>query len=407
MSQTPAAQGSADLREVTVGIGDGAAGFVHERGGGVDLATQDMVLNIGPQHPATHGVLRLRLTLDGERIVSCEPIVGYMHRGVEKLFEVRDYRQIIVLANRHDWLSAFGNELGVVMAVERMLGMEVPVRAIWIRTLLAELNRVLNHLMFMGSYPIELGAITPIFYAFRERETIQQAMEEVSGGRMHYMFNRVGGLKEDLPAGWLGRTSAAVAAVRSRLPQIEDLVLGNEIFRARTVGVGVLSPELIHAYGVSGPIARGSGVDLDLRRDDPYLAYQELLDDGVLRIVTRTAGDCFARFDVLLEQIKVSLDVADACLARLHELPQGPVNVRLPKVLKAPEGATYAWTENPLGINGYYLVSRGEKTPWRLKLRTASFNNVAVLPQLLEGCVVADMVAILGSMFFVVGDIDK
>ncbi|MDQ3629596.1 MAG: NADH-quinone oxidoreductase subunit D [Actinomycetota bacterium] len=366
-----------------------------------------MVLNIGPQHPATHGVLRLRLTLDGERIVSCEPIVGYMHRGVEKLFEVRDYRQIIVLANRHDWLSAFGNELGVVMAVERMLGMEVPVRAIWIRTLLAELNRVLNHLMFMGSYPIELGAITPIFYAFRERETIQQAMEEVSGGRMHYMFNRVGGLKEDLPAGWLGRTSAAVAAVRSRLPQIEDLVLGNEIFRARTVGVGVLSPELIHAYGVSGPIARGSGVDLDLRRDDPYLAYQELLDDGVLRIVTRTAGDCFARFDVLLEQIKVSLDVADACLARLHELPQGPVNVRLPKVLKAPEGATYAWTENPLGINGYYLVSRGEKTPWRLKLRTASFNNVAVLPQLLEGCVVADMVAILGSMFFVVGDIDK
>jgi NADH-quinone oxidoreductase subunit D len=407
VSETPATERAADLRAVTVGIGDGAAGFGHERGGGVDLATQDMVLNIGPQHPATHGVLRLRLTLDGERIVTCEPIVGYMHRGVEKLFEVRDYRQIIVLANRHDWLSAFGNELGVVMAVERMLGMEVPVRAIWIRTLLAELNRVLNHLMFMGSYPIELGAITPIFYAFRERETIQQVMEEVSGGRMHYMFNRVGGLKEDLPAGWLGRTSAAVAAVRSRLPQIEDLVFGNEIFRARTVGVGVLSPELIHAYGVSGPIARASGVDLDLRRDDPYLAYQELLDDGVLRIVTRSAGDCFARFDVLLEQVKVSLNVADACLTRLHELPQGPVNVRLPKILKAPEGSTYAWTENPLGINGYYLVSRGEKTPWRLKLRTASFNNISVLPQLLEGRVVADMVAILGSMFFVVGDVDK
>ncbi len=171
---------------------------------GSELPTTDMVLNIGPQHPATHGVLRLRLTLDGERIVGCEPIVGYMHRGAEKLFEVRDYRQIIVLANRHDWLSAFSNELGVVLAVERMMGLEVPVRAVWLRTLLTELNRILNHLMFLGSYPLELGAITPVFYAFRERETIQAVMEELSGGRMHYMFNRVGGLKEDLPYGWLG-----------------------------------------------------------------------------------------------------------------------------------------------------------------------------------------------------------
>src|SRR5690606_38088554 len=217
-------------------------------------------------------------------------------------------RQIIVLANRHDWLSAFGSELGVVLAVERMLGLEVPVRATWIRTLLAELNRVLNHLMFLGSYPLEVGAITPIFYAFRERETIQEVMEEVSGGRMHYMFNRVGGLKEDIPAGWLDRTSAAVAAVRRRLPQIEDLIFGNEIFRARTVGVGRLSPELVHEYGVSGPIARASGVDFDLRRDEPYLAYPQLLEDGVLRVVTRDEGDCYARFAVLLEQVKVSLD---------------------------------------------------------------------------------------------------
>ena len=225
------------------------------------LATADMVLNIGPQHPATHGVLRLRIVVDGERIVSAEPIIGYMHRGAEKLFEVRDYRQIIVLANRHDWLSAFSSELGVALAVEDMLGIEVPERATWIRTLLAELNRVLNHLMFMGSCPIELGAITPMFYAFRERETLQEVMEEVSGGRMHYMFNRVGGLKEDIPIGWLDRATDAIAAVRTRLQQIEDLILGNEIFHARTKGVGVLSPELVHAYGVSGPIARASGVD--------------------------------------------------------------------------------------------------------------------------------------------------
>ena len=195
--------------------------------------------------------------------------------------------------------------------------MEVPERATWIRTLLAELNRVLNHLMFLGSYPLELGAITPIFYAFRERETLQEVMEEVSGGRMHYMFNRVGGLKEDIPAGWTGRASDAVAAVRRRLNEIEDLVLGNEIFAARTKGVGVLTPELVHAYGVSGPIARGSGVDVDLRRDEPYLAYAELAD--TLRVPTRTDGDCYSRFSVLLEQAKVSLDLADACLDRLGQ----------------------------------------------------------------------------------------
>jgi NADH-quinone oxidoreductase subunit D len=381
--------------ERIVGVGTGVK----------DLETEDMTLNIGPQHPSTHGVLRLRVTLDGERISAAEPIVGYMHRGAEKLFEVRDYRQIIVLANRHDWLSAFSSELGVVMAVERMLGMEVPVRAIWARTLLAELNRVLNHLMFLGSYPLEIGAITPIFYSFREREQLQRVMEEISGGRMHYMFNRVGGLKEDLPAGWLGRVSEAVTAVRGGVAQIDRLITGNEIFRARTRGVGVLTREQIEQYGVSGPIARAAGVDFDLRRDEPYLAYGELAD--VLRVPTRTEGDCLARFECLLEQVHVSLDLAEACVARLAALPQGPINVRLPKVLKVPEGHTYAWTENPLGINGYYLVSHGEKTPWRLKLRSASFNNIQVLGELLPGNLVADMIAILGSMFFVVGDIDK
>jgi NADH-quinone oxidoreductase subunit D len=387
---------SAGQRELTVGMGAGG------------LATADMVLNIGPQHPATHGVLRLRIVVDGERIVSAEPIVGYMHRGAEKLFEVRDYRQIIVLANRHDWLSAFSNELGVVLGVERMLGMEVPERAVWARTLLAELNRVLNHLMFLGSYPLELGAITPMFYAFREREELQAVMEEASGGRMHYMFNRVGGLKEDLPAGWLDRVGYAVRAVRARLPELESLIVGNEILEARTRGVGVLAPAMITAYGVSGPIARASGVDLDLRRDEPYLAYAELFaPGGPGRVVTRTAGDCLARLEVLLEQVHVSLDLAEACLERLRSLPRGPVNVRLPKVLKVPEGDLYTATENPLGLNGYYLVSRGEKTPWRLKLRSASFNNIAVLAEVLPGNLIADMVAILGSMFFVVGDVDK
>ncbi len=388
-AHAPAAGGTAPL---TVGIGGAAE-------------QTDMVLNIGPQHPSTHGVLRLRLVVDGERVVSAEPVIGYMHRGAEKLFEARDYRQILVLANRHDWLSAFSNELGVVLAVERMLGMEVPERAVWLRTLLAELNRVLNHLMFLGSYPLELGGITPIFYAFREREDLQAVMEEVSGGRMHYMFNRVGGLKDELPAGWTDRARAAVRAARARMDVFDRLVLGNEIFRGRTRGVGVLPPQTVHAYGVSGPIGRASGVDFDLRRDEPYLAYGEL--GGTLRVVTREEGDCLARFEVLLAQTHNSLDLADACLDRLAELPPGPVNQRLPKVLKAPEGETYAWTENPLGLNGYYLVSKGEKTPYRLKLRSASYNNIQALTELLPGTLVPDMVAILGSMFFVVGDIDK
>ncbi|HEX6444861.1 MAG TPA: NADH-quinone oxidoreductase subunit D [Streptosporangiales bacterium] len=395
---TPDAHQQRPTTTQVVGVGAGSDG----------LTTTEMTLNIGPQHPSTHGVLRLLVTLDGERIVAAEPVIGYMHRGAEKLFEVRDYRQIIVLANRHDWLSAFASELGVVLAAERLLGMEVPERAVWLRTLLAELNRVLNHLMFLGSFPLEMGAITPVFYAFREREAIQQVMEEISGGRMHFMFNRVGGLKEDMPAGWLDRVTTAVREVRGRLPDIERMLVENEIFLARTRGVGVLSREVVHQYGVSGPVARASGVDFDLRRDEPYLAYGELFaPGGPGRVVVRHDGDSHARFVCLLEQVHVSLDLVDACVERLRGLPPGPVNQRLPKVLKVPEGETYAWTENPLGINGYYLVSRGEKTPWRLKLRSASFNNVQILSEILPGCLVADMIAVLGSLFFVVGDIDR
>ena len=387
---------TATQRELTVGLG--AAG----------LATADMTLNIGPQHPATHGVLRLRIVLDGERLVSAEPVIGYMHRGAEKLFEVRDYRQILVLANRHDWLSAFANEVGVALAVESMLGMEVPERATWARTMLVELQRVLSHLMFLGSYALELGAITPMFFGFREREDIQALLEEVSGGRLHYMFNRVGGLRQELPAGWLQRMDECITLVRKRLKDVDDLMLENPILIGRTRGVGVLTKELVHAYGVTGPIARAAGVDVDLRRDAPYLAYGELfVPGGPGRVVVRQEGDGLARLQCLLEQTYVSLDVAQECAHRLAALPQGPINVRLPKVLKVPEGEVYFGTENPLGFNGYYLASLGDKTPWRLKLRSASFGNVQVLQEMLPGQLLSDMVSILGSMFFVVGDVDK
>lgn len=366
------------------------------------LTATDVVLTLGSQHPSAHGMLRLRLTVDGDRVVTAEPMIGYMHRGAEKLFEVRDYRQIIVLANRHDWLSAFASELGVVLAVERLMGMEVPPRAVWLRTALAEVNRVVSHLAFLGSYPLEIGAAESTALAFRGREVLQTVLEEASGGRMHYMFNRIGGLKEEVPGGWTARARAALATVRTELPELTALIQADETFLSRTVGVGVLTAEQAAAFGASGPVARASGLDLDLRRDEPYLAYGEL----TVPVITRTAGDCQARFAVLLEQVSVSLALAEQCLDRVDQLG-GPINVRLPKVVKAPEGHTYAWTESPLGINGYYLVSRGDRTPWRLKLRTASFANVQALTTMIPGCRVADLVPILGSMFFVVGDVDR
>jgi NADH-quinone oxidoreductase subunit D len=240
--------------------------------------------------------------------------------------------------------------------------------------------------------------------AFRAREAIQSVMEEISGGRMHYMFNRVGGLKEEIPAGWLDRACRAIDDVRAALPVIGAPV-AQDRFRASTGGVGVLTPAQVRQYGVSGPAARACGVDFDLRRDEPYLAYGQLA--GVLRVPTRTAGDCLARFECLGDQLAVSLDLAQECAVRLSRLPQGPLSARLPKVFKVPEGHAYAWTEGPLGLSGYYLVSRGGKTPWRLKLRSASFNNMAVLPEVLPGHRIADLAAILGSLFFVVGDIDR
>jgi NADH-quinone oxidoreductase subunit D len=386
-------------------------------------ADGDLLINLGSGHPSGHGMLRLRLTLAGDRIVTADPVIGYVHRGAEKLFEARDYRQIIVLANRHDWLGAFASELGVVLAAERLAGIEVPPRGVWARTLLAELNRVLSHLAFLGSYPPEVaedgageatgawtgtgpGAGTEArIAAGRARERLQSIMEEISGGRMHYMFNRVGGLKEELPAGWLGRVGAAAAEVRGDLPRIGAIVGDSERFRSRTRDVGVLTGEQVRQFGVSGPAARASGVDFDLRRDEPYLAYAELARS--LRVITRREGDCLARFECLLDQVTVSLDLVDACASRLASLPPGPLSARIPKVLKIPEGDTYAWTEGPLGLNGYYLVSRGGKTPWRLKVRSASFSNVQVLGELLPGHRVADLSPILGSMFFVVGDMDR
>jgi NADH-quinone oxidoreductase subunit D len=357
------------LNEVIAGVGPAAAGT-------------DLTLELGAHHPSTHGSLRLRLQLDGDTVVTAEPMVGALHRGAEKLFEVRDYRQVLMLANRHDSLAAFNNEVGVALAVERLLGMEVPARATWLRTLLCEVNRVLSHLMFLGYLDTRFVAL---------RAPLQAVLEEATGGRIHVVYTRVGGVHEDVPDGWVERCGEALDTVRTGLPSVSLDALA---------GLGVLTAADALAYGVSGPIARASGVDLDLRRDDPYLAYPSL----DVPVVLGSAGDAAARFDCLLRQVEVSLDLASECL---RQLPDGPVNVKLPKNLRVPEGSTYAWTEAPSGIAGYYLVSRGAMTPWRLAMRTASFNNVSALPAVLPGARVQDLAAVLASFFFVVGDVDK
>jgi NADH-quinone oxidoreductase subunit D len=364
------------------------------------LQTEEMILNVGPQHPATHGVFRLLATIDGERLVAAEPIIGYMHRGYEKLVEERDYRQITNLVSRMDWLSGINNELPLALAVERLMEIEAPPRAQWLRVALAEMNRILNHLMFFASFGAELGAITPTFYAFREREDIQRALEMTTGGRMHFGFFRPGGLKEDVPQGFYELALRGVRQVISRLPDYVDLLLGNEIFKKRTIGIGALDPEAVFSYGVSGPIARGSGVDMDVRKDEPYLVY----DRFDFEVTTGADGDCFDRFWVLLHEVVESAKIVEQAL---EGLPSGPILGKVPKTLQAPAGEIYVRCENPLGELGMYLVSDGGRRPYRLKLRTPSFSNVSALSHVLAGSYVADMIAILGSFFFVLGDIDR
>ena len=377
------------------------------RGGGIDvvaegpLRTEEMILNIGPQHPSTHGVLRVVLELDGERIVRAEPVIGYMHRGAEKLAEYRDPRQVLVLMNRHDWLSAFNNELGWVIAMERMLEIEVPERAQWIRTMLAEWNRILNHLMFCGSFPLELGAMTPMFYAFREREMIQDLMEAATGARMHHSYARVGGLKDDLPRGFLKHSADVLKWVRKKLRDFENLIMGNEIIHVRTDGIGVLPPEVAVAYGCSGPVLQASGVPMDARKDEPYEKYGEVDFD----VPIGHNGDCYDRLSVLVQRMWESCKIIEQCM---DKLPPGKYLAdKLPKKIKPPEGEIYVRTENPLGLMGYYVVGDDGEYPYRMKMRTASFSNVAVIPALLPGTLVPDLIAILGSVFFVVGDVDR
>ena len=364
------------------------------------LQTEEMILNVGPQHPATHGVFRLLATIDGEILVDAEPVIGYMHRGYEKLVEQRDYRQITNLVSRMDWLSGINNELPLALAVEKLMEIECPPRAQYLRVILCEMNRILNHLMFFASFGAELGAITPTFYAFREREDIQRVMEDTTGGRMHFGFFRPGGLKEDVPAGFIEGALKGVRQVIERLPDYENLLVGNEIFKQRTIDVGILDKEVAYSCGVTGPIARGSDIDMDVRKDEPYLGYEQFDFD----VVSAPNGDCFDRFWVLVHEVGESAKIVEQAI---EGLPSGPIMGKVPRVIQAPQGEVYVRCENPLGELGMYLISDGDRRPYRLKIRTPSYSNVSALPHVLRNTFVSDMIAILGSFFFVLGDIDR
>jgi NADH-quinone oxidoreductase subunit D len=368
----------------------------------LELETEGMTLNLGPQHPATHGTLRIIVKLDGEQVITADPVMGYMHRGYEKLVEVRTYPQVTTLINRIDWLSSFANEVPFILGAEKLMEIEAPPRAQWIRTLLFEMARIANVGLFLGEMGLQLGAMTAAFYAFRDREYVLNQIEAVTGGRFHPNFDRIGGLKDDLPKGWIDETKQVMARMRDFCDEMEELLVGNEIFEERMRGIGVIPAEVGLSYGLSGANIRASGVDWDIRRDDTssVLPYRDL----DWKVWTHPDGDSFARYWVRLQEVREATTIVDQLMGGL---PSGPIMAKVPRIIKVPEGEAYVATENPLGEMGYYIVSRGDLGPFRVKIRSASFNNVSITPWVLRGVYVPDVITILGSLYFILGDIDR
>ena len=370
----------------------------------LEIETEGMTLNIGPQHPATHGTLRIVAKLDGEQVIAADPVMGYMHRGYEKLSEVRTYPQVTTLINRIDWLGSFANEVPFILAAEQLLEVEAPPRAQWIRTLLFEMSRIANIVLFLGDMAVQVGAVTPVFFAFRDREHILNQIEAATGGRFHPNFDRIGGLKDDLPAGWIVETKQVMKKMRSFCDEIEELVMGNEIFQARTRGIGVVPADIGLSYGLSGANIRASGVDWDVRRDGTTGVGGLVHGELDWRVWTHPDGDSFSRFWVRLQEVRESTKMVDQIL---DGLPSGSIMAKVPVIIKVPAGEAYVETENPLGVMGYYVVSKGGLVPFRVKIRSASFNNMSITPWLLIGVYVPDIITILGSLYFILGDIDR
>ena len=367
-----------------------------------EFETQDILLNVGPQHPSTHGVFRMVLQVDGEVVRDVIPYIGYLHRGAEKLCETMDYRQGIGFMDRTEYLAAHNAELSYVMAVEALAELEVPERSVWIRTILCELNRLSSHFMFMGAFGIDVGVFAqPMMWAWREREMIIDLFEEISGDRMMYAYFRPGGLAWDVPRNFKDRVAQVLKSVRQGIKDFDNLLTDNEIFRARTQGIGVLSREDAIEWAVSGPVLRASGVPMDVRRDEPYMFYDQL----DFNVVSSEDGDVFARYYCRLQEMRESVKIIEQCLDRL-----GPGRIspeRMPRMLRTPPGEIYLRTEAPRGEYGIYLVSHGGNRPYRLKVRSACLSNIQALRDMTVGQYVADAIIILGSLDIVLSEVDR
>lgn len=364
------------------------------------LKTQEMLLNMGPQHPSTHGVLRLVMTLEGETVVNCTPVIGYLHRGIEKILENRTIMAGIRYMDNCDYLSPMLNETAYAGAVEQLMGIEPPQRAQYIRLLVNELQRISSHLVGVGTYLMDLGAVTPILWAFRDREGILSLFEALGGSRFNVNYMRVGGVLHDFPKGWLAECEAFLDQFEKNMVELSNLITGNEIFEARTQGVGYIDQQQAIAYGLTGPMLRASGVKWDLRVNRPYGAYREV----PVNVIVRQEGDCFARYKVRMDEIVESIRL---CRVAIDKMPGGPISVRTPIALRPPRGETYFALESSKGELGVYFISDGSEYPWRAKLRGPSFVNLQIVPELLRGHKMSDVIAILGSTDIVLGEVDR
>ena len=364
------------------------------------IRTEELLLNVGPQHPSTHGVLRVVVKLDGEVITEATPVIGYLHRGTEKLAENLNYTQIIPYTDRMDYVSAMTNNYVLCHTVEKMMGIEVPERAEFLRLIVMELQRIASHQVWWGTYLLDIGSLSPFLYAFRDREIIINLFNELCGARLTYNYMRVGGVKWDAPEGWIDKVKDFVKYMKGRLEVYDRLVTGNEIFLARVKGVGKYDAQTAIDYGLSGANLRCTGVAWDLRKTQPYSLYDRFEFD----VATAEEGDCWARYKVRLEEIRQSLRILEQALEQFP--PEGEIMGKVPRVVRPPEGEYYAAIESPRGEIGCYIVSKGKAEPYRLKFRRPSFVNLQLLPKLLEGETMANLVTILGSIDIVLGEVD-
>jgi NADH-quinone oxidoreductase subunit D len=363
--------------------------------------TEELVINMGPQHPSTHGVLRVVLRLDGERVVSSDVVIGYLHRGIEKLSENRNWTQIILLTDRMDYVAAATNNVGYCQTVEKLMSVEVPRRARYIRTALCELQRIASHCLWLGTHAMDIGAMTVFLYAFRERELILDLFEEYCGARLTYNSMRIGGLPLDIPIGWDRKVLEFCNIMMEKVDEYEELLTNNRIWLERTRGIGVISAEQAIAIGLSGPPLRGSGVARDIRKHEPYAAYAEMK----FEVPIGTNGDTYDRYLVRLEEFRQSVKIIRQAI---EGLPEGPIVGKVPRLIKPPAGETYHAIESPKGELGYFIVSDGKSTnPYRFRVRPPSFCNLQALPQLIKGHLVADVVALIGSIDVVLGEVDR